>query len=225
MHRKLSLNYLLFLLFFFSINATAQNTPVGSYTNLYAEYHLDSAWSLFADPEVRALSIYNRFYYYELKGGVTYTFNKFLAVSLGAGSYHIFQEGPEFENYHKSKDFRIWEQVKMKQPLSFLVLEHRIRIEEILNKNFDINARYRLLVKIPLNKRKLTTKTFYTAVYDEVFFNSVIPHFSRNRMFVGFGYNFSKTTTVEGGWIYQSDYSKNFTRNKNYLYTSLGFNF
>lgn len=223
--RKPFLKYLLYLFPFFSINAFAQNTPLGSYTVLNAEYHFDSTWSVFADPEARALSIYNRFYYYELKDGVTYAFNKYIAVSLGAGSYHIFQGGPDFENYHTRQDFRIWEQVKIKQPLSFLLLDHRVRIEEVLNINFDINARYRLQAKIPLNKNKLPAKTFYTSVYNEFFFSNLIPHFSRNRIYGGFGCNFSKTTTVEVGWVLQSDYSKIFTRNKNYLYTSLGFNF
>lgn len=224
-YRKVSLKCFLFLLLFFLQKVDAQNTPLGSFTTLNAEYHFDSTWSVFADPEVRALSIYNRFYYYELKGGVTYTLNKYIAFSLGGGSYNTYRGGTEFENYHTRKDFRIWEQIKIKQPLSFLIIDHRVRIEEVLNKTFDINARYRLQAKIPLNNKKLSAKTFYTSVYDEVFFSSIIIHFSRNRVYGGFGYIFSKTTTLEGGWVLQSDYSNIFTRNKNYLYTSLGFNF
>lgn len=182
-------------------------------------------WSGFAEFQMRSLSLYDRFYYYELKVGATYSPNKSYSFTLGTGLYNTFNEGPEFDDYSKQKEIRVWEQFIMKQQLSIIDIEHRYRIEQRFTEKYANRFRYRFNVSVPLNNLKMEPRTIYATAYNELFFTDKLPHFSRNRFHAGAGYVFNEKLSLQAGWLKQVDFLKNNERRKSFLFTSFSFKF
>jgi hypothetical protein len=201
--------------------ANAQEKDFGNWATLNLKGVANENWSAYTEFQLRSLSQLNKFYYYELKGGVTYSFLKNYSVTFGTGLYNTFNEGPAYDGYSKQKEFRTWQQFIAEQKLSIVEIEHRYRAEQRFTDSYSNRFRYRLNVSVPINKKEIIAKTFYASVYDEVFFTDKIPHFSRNRFYAGAGYVFNDKITLQTGWLRQIDYLNNRQRRKNYFYTSL----
>jgi len=91
-------------------------------------------------------------------------------------------------------------------------LVHRFRYEQrwVEKQDFRTRFRYNLFVNIALNAKDLTPKTFYAALYNELFINgerdigsTEIALFDRNRTYLGLGYVLTKSTRVQVGWMRQ----------------------
>ena len=67
--------FILIAFLFITKAVSAQNKEAGSWSTLNAKATLNSKWSAYTEFQLRSLSFYDRFYYYELKGGATYSFN------------------------------------------------------------------------------------------------------------------------------------------------------
>lgn len=204
---------------------TQSSTATGSWTTLNGKISGNEKWSGYVELQLRSLSLYNRFYYYELKGGATYSFNKNNSITLGTGLYNTFNEGPEFDDFSKQKEIRVWEQFIMEQQLSIIEIEHRYRIEQRFTDKYANRFRYRLNVSVPLNTSKMEPQTLYATAYNELFFTDKLPHFSRNRFMAGAGYILNEKISIQAGWLKQTDFLKNRERRKNYVFTSLSFKF
>jgi hypothetical protein len=118
---------------------------------------------------------------------------------------------------------RIWQQIAYKQSVSRFAISHRLRFEErfiqshsrnaddvlvndgFVNKQFRI--RYRALVNIPLNHKKMEPKTIYVSVWDEIFVSRgklvTFREPDQNRLFVGPGYQVTKDLAFQAGPFYQ----------------------
>lgn len=201
-----------------------KNSP-GSWTTLNGKISGNEKWSGYLEFQMRSLSLYDKFYYFELKGGATYSFNDHYSFTLGTGLYNTFNEGPEFDDYGKQTEVRVWEQFNMNHQLSIIEIEHRYRIEQRFTDKYANRFRYRLNVSVPINNLKMDPKTLYVAAYNELFFADKVPHFSRNRFHTGAGYIFNEKLTVQAGWLRQIDFLENRERRKNYLFTSLSVEF
>ena len=209
--------------FFFALQVHAQKNDLGSWTIITVKSPKSGHWSGYGEFQMRSLSTYDRFYYYEIKGGLTYAFLEKYSATLGAGLYNTFEEGPEYDDYSKQKEFRIWQQFIAEQQLGVVELEHRYRIEQRFTDSYANRFRYRLNATLPLNKKKLEAGTVYTNVYDEVFFTDKVPNYARNRFQLGAGYCFTDALLVQIGWLRQVDYLAERLRKKNYLFTSFSF--
>ncbi|MGB0428217.1 MAG: DUF2490 domain-containing protein, partial [Flavobacteriales bacterium] len=92
-------------------------------------------------------------------------------------------------------------------------ITHRFRYEQRFVENQDFRTRYRynLFVNIPLNKKELAQKTYYLALYNEVFVNgqketgtnSTVELFDRNRTYLGLGYILNPKVKFQLGWMNQ----------------------
>lgn len=203
----------------------AQQKDIGSWTTFTLKQNSKTHWSGYGEFQIRSLSPYSRFYYNEIKAGLTYSFNKNAGVTLGTGYYNTFNEGEKYDNYKKKEEFRIWQQLILKQQLSIINFEHRFRLEQQFADKYSNRIRYRLNASIPINNKELVPKTFFGSVNDEVFFTDKTPHFSRNRFYVGTGYLFNNYFTLQVGLLRQVDFSVNSERRKNYLFTSFSYSF
>lgn len=177
---------------------------------------------MFAETEMRSAKYFERFYYYEVKTGASYSIRKNLKLTAALGFYHNFEEGEAFDYSSKKTEWRIWQQVSVKQNLPFVFPEHRIRIEEVVSNNWKLNIRYRLHIKTPLNKEALEKGTVFLSAFDELFFGTQNKWLTRNRVFGGFGWIIDKKTTIQAGLLRQNDYKSNSRKGKNYLYIGLG---
>lgn len=209
---------------FLYLQSIAQKDALGSWITLNTKWEYSDKWSGYGELQLRGLSLYDRFFYHEIKTGLTYSPWKNISFTLGTGFYNTFNEGIKYDNYSKVKEWRIWEQFILKQNIYLLDVEHRIRIEQKFTDNYAGRYRYRLNVNLPLNDTKMNPGAIYASVYDEIFLVDKIPHFARNRFFVGGGYIFPKQFNLQAGILNQVDYSKSTTRNKYYLFTSLTYN-
>lgn len=197
-----------------------ESDHLGSYHSLYFEIPVAEKWSFFNEDELRGIKLFNKYYYYELKGGFTYKYSKRLTLTLALGVYNTFHGGQDFENQEKKTDYRLWQQINYKQPLFSGVAEHRVRLEEVINDHFRPSVRYRLQPKWPLNKKELTKDALFATAYDELFLQFDSPLLSRNRIFGGFGYYFSKEISMQAGILRQTDFKsggKNFAKNFFYV--------
>jgi len=204
---------LLTLLLALSCSAFSQVNDFGSWSVINTRLNLSPKWSVFNELQLRSQSFYQHFYYYEIKGGVSYAINKNFSFLLGAGKYMTYSDGGNFKEPVVANEFRFWQQVTMNNYLERIKFEHRYRVEQRwLKSGYRNRFRYRLATAVPINQKKMGPKTFYFTAYDEVFFTNIAPYFERNRVFAGVGYPFSKHFTVQPGWLYQFDYRSNNTK-------------
>ncbi|WP_394759134.1 DUF2490 domain-containing protein [Flavobacterium sp.] len=199
---------------------------LGSWNILNATIKINSKWSTFGETQLRSLSFYNNFHYYEIKAGATYKISKNFSATTGFGSYNTYSEGGNFENPIQNKEIRTWIQINMKNPLEFLTFEHRYRAEQrYTNNGYRNRFRYRLGVQIPINNKTIEAKTFYVSLWNELFFTNKEPYFERTRLFIGCGYEFNKNVAVQTGYIYQFDYKINDEIGRDFINIALLYNF
>lgn len=156
-------------------NATGQ---IGSWNIINAKMEINKQWSVFVEPQLRSLSFYNQFHYYELKGEITYNLRSNFSFTTGVGSYNTYSEGGNFKTPYQQKETRTWVQLLMKQQVATLRFEHRYRAEQrFTNNGFRNRFRYRLNTVVPLDSKKMAPKTFYASVWNELFFTDRAPYF------------------------------------------------
>lgn len=214
---------LLCLLIVFGKISHAQSVETGTFNSSSLQYSVNKKWSLFAESELRSLSFFHRFYYYEVKVGATYQYTPSLSFSLGNGIYHTYNGGADFDGLKTNLEYRVWQQALFKHKIDVASLEHRLRIEEVVQRDFRINFRYRLSGKLGLNNSEIKKNTLFASVFDEVFFRTQQPLFSRNRFQAGLGYVFSPSVTGQLGYMRQHDYSASKDFGKNYVYYAFQF--
>lgn len=200
--------YLPLLLCLASSVAFSQESHTGAWNVISTRLTLSDKWSLFNELQFRSHSFYNDHYYYEIKGGVSYSLNKNFSFLLGTGKYMTYTTGGNFTKPITANEYRVWEQLTMNQYLERLKFEHRYRVEQrwFNNGTYRNRFRYRLNAVLPLNHRKMGPGTFYLSAFDEVFLTNKSPFFERNRFFAGGGYQFSRYLTLQPGYLYQFDY-------------------
>lgn len=145
-----------------------------------------------------------------LRTGLNYHLQKNAILTAGYGyiAGHVYesdQKAPE------SREHRIFQQLILTNKVSRLKFEHRYRFEQRwVNDDYKSRLRYRLMVFLPLNKPTITKGTFFLGVYDEIFVNTKQVYFDRNRFYVALGYQFSKTTQAQVGYLRQrvNDFGK-----------------
>jgi Protein of unknown function (DUF2490) len=208
-------------LFLLASNFTfAQNNKFGTWNIVNTKLNLDKNWAVFNELQLRSQLFYGDFYYYEIKGGISYSINKNFSVLAGTGRYMTYSNGGDFNKPFVNKEFRTWQQITMNNYLDRVKFEHRYRLEQrwLSNGGYRNRFRYRLNTFLPINNKKIEPHTFYLTAFDEIFLTNVAPYFERNRILGGAGYQFSKHLTLQTGYVYQFDYRANNTKaGKSYL--------
>jgi hypothetical protein len=220
--------YLLFFgLLFGLVQAEAQqNHILGTWNILNGKLKINERWSLFAEGQIRSLSIYNQFHYYEIKGGVDYKLGKYFILTAGGGSYNTFTEGGNFKTPIQQEEIRLWQQLVMKQDLTRLFFEHRYRAEQrFRNNGYRNRFRYRIALNIPLNRQKIEPGAFYLSAWNEIFFTDRPPYFERNRVLIGGGYSVNTLLNVQLGYLHQLDYRINDETGRDFIQIGLNFSF
>ena len=199
---------------------------LGSWNILNVTMKVNPKWSLFTEGQLRSLSFYDDFHYYELKLGVTYKIKPNFSVTGGIGDYNTYSEGGNFRKPIQNNEIRTWAQVNLKNPFDYIIFEHRYRAEQRFTSNGYRNRfRYRMSAVVPLEGKKIEPKTFYLSVWNELFFTDNEPYFERNRLFIGGGYEFSEKLAIQTGYIHQFDYKINDETGRDFFNIALLYNF
>lgn len=201
-----------------SSTAVAKKFDLGSWNILNLKYNIDSKWSVFGEAQLRSLKFYHNFHYYEYKGGVNFIAHKYVALTLGAGSYQTYREGGNFLLPKNNNEFRLWPQLIISQSLGKVKLEQRFRAEFRFTSNGYRNRfRYRLGLSYAFGKEKNNYKPFQISASNEVFFTDKEPYFERNRIQVAFSYKPLKIITLQVGYLHQFDYKINDETGRDFL--------
>ncbi len=203
------INKFFFILVLFSSYAFSQNS-IGRWNVLNFNVKFDSRWGGFVETQLRSLSFYDEFHYYEYKIGATYKITESFSATTGIGSYNTFAEGGNFETPALNRETRTWLQANVKNKIGRALFENRFRLEQRFTSNgFRNRYRLRLGAVVPINNKVIKPGTLYANVWNEIFFTNREPFFERNRLLIGFGYEINKTIAVQAGYIYQFDYKIN----------------
>ena len=151
--------------------------------------------------------IYNRH-------AISYLFSKKFNTSIGGVLRVNYNTSRTGEQQKTVPEWRIWHQYQFALPLSHIMVYHRIRIEHRWTKGFDDDSqyifrnrwRYMFKLKMPLNKPKLSSKTFYVSPEAELIMQSGEPVVDSPmedlRLHVSFGYIINPRITTATGLLY-----------------------
>ena len=147
-----------------------------------------------------------------LRSGLTFTpKDSGIMFTLGLANITSGQFG---ENDDTSNENRIYQEALIPQKLgSRFYLTHRFRYEQRFVEGQDFRTRYRynLFLNVPLNRKELSPKAIYVALYNELFINGQqqigdnrsVEIFDRNRTYLGMGYVFNPQIRFQLGWMNQ----------------------
>ena len=151
--------------------------------------------------------IYNRH-------AISYLFSKKFNASLGGVLRVNYNTNKTPTQRNTVPEWRIWHQYLFAMPLTRMMVYHRIRIEHRWSQGFHEDSeyifrnrwRYMLKFKIPLNKPKLASKTFYVSPEAELIMQSGKPvvdsPFEDLRLHTSFGYIVNPRITLASGIMY-----------------------
>ncbi|HEY0262692.1 MAG TPA: DUF2490 domain-containing protein [Chitinophagales bacterium] len=214
MKKVILTNALLLVLF----SANAQNDKaLGTWFITNVEYEFAKNFIGYFELQARTQKPFQKIFYGEIKGGVTYRINKNFNVFIGFGDYRTYN-WKALKDGIQTNEWRLWEQFVYTQNLGRVKFENRFRIEqEWLNLKYRNRFRYRLNLIIPLNKSKIEKGTVFVSTFDEVFFTNTAPYFMRNRIYAGLGYQATNFLMVQLGWVNQYNYALTAEGGKNNL--------
>lgn len=239
-----SLCTLAFILSSFGIFAQgwAEDTrfETGSWTTANVKYELSPKVNLFAEGQFRSQRTYNDFNYWELKTFAHYIVNENFFIGGGIGNYHQYLDYENFGHHQKQTEFRIWQEMVIKNSVKRFNFEHRYRVEQrFINKwnpetrsyqrnygsDYDedrFRFRYRIQLNVPLNHAKMQKNTFYFNTSNEIHLTHKKPFFNQNRFFTGFGYKMEHMQ-IQAGLMHQFLNGNSFQRTKNYLQVTFNY--
>jgi hypothetical protein len=205
------------------LSAAAQSDKLGGWNIVTGVVNPDNKFSYWFEMQTRSQYLTKDFYYYELKGGLCYNVSDKAQFMLGIGDYKTFTYPGNYKSPVATSEFRMWEQLVLRNQVDRVKIEHRYRVEQRwLYGNYRNRFRYRINPIVPLNHTRVIPKTVYLTAFDEVFFTDKGPYFERNRFLVGAGYQFSPVFALQAGFIRQFDYNTtNGGVGKNFIQTNL----
>jgi hypothetical protein len=214
---RISILFFTFLVLF-THSSFSQGFDLGSWNILHVKFNHNDKWSGFGEAQLRSLKFYHNFHYYEVKGGIHYNVYRNVKLSLAAGTYQTYREGGDFVTPKNNNEFRIWPQVILTQSIVSLKVEQRYRIEcRYTSNGYRNRFRYRLGLSYPFGKDKNGFKPFQVGISNEIFFTDNEPYFERNRALISFNYKFTKSSTIQLGYLQQFDYKINDETGRDFL--------
>lgn len=202
--------YLIIVLIAIGGSCFAQSNKTGTWglATLVLPGSTEHRWGGYAELQGRTdETLFRNFFYYEVKGGVSYNFDNNSYALIGTGHYTTY-DYLDLDKGPLVKENRLWEQFTSVEFVGRVKLEHRYRVEQRwLNSDagntYRNRFRYRLNALVPINHAKFVPNTVFLSVFDEVFFNNKTPNFERNRICALLGYQFTKALNLQAGWINQ----------------------
>ena len=201
-----------FSLSFFASNAQVDQSQTGAwYMYFYSHQFKNSQFGIQGDFQYRDWQGLGDKEQLLLRSGFTYTpKNANVKFTLGYGNVTSGVPGSSDDT---SSESRIYQEALIPQKLGRFYLTHRFRYEQRFVENQDFRTRYRynLFLNIPINKKELTPKAIYAALYNELFINGqqdignnqTVEIFDRNRTYLGLGYVLNEKIKFQLGWMNQ----------------------
>ena len=183
----------------------SQDSSLGNWLIYIGSKDLKNGWNIHNEVQYRNYDAIGDLEQLLLRTGLGYNLtenNNNLLLGYG----YILSENYVGNTHEKVSvnEHRIFQQFTTKQNLGKLSLSHRYRFEQrFVEADFKMRFRYFLGLKIPLQNNADGNNPLYLSAYNEIFLNTKSSIFDRNRMYGGFGYQFSKQLRLELGYMNQ----------------------
>jgi len=202
---------------------TAQTPGLGTWNSLTGRFNLTSKWHAFVELQLRSQQTFHDFNYHEVKGGIGYNFLPNLSGLIGTGRYVTYPVTENFGTPILQSEQRVWQQIIYNLNLNGVRLENRLRAEQrYTSAGYRNRFRYRINAIVPINNKTITNQTLFLSVSNEFHFNNENVFYEQNRFYLGAGYQFNKTWSIQMGWMNRSDYFvNNKAQYKNFIQTSI----
>lgn len=208
-----------------SISQTRSREHLSGFLMTSLTYKFNSKWMAYTELQTRSIENFTPLDYSETKGGIGYNINKNNQPFIGFGRYATFQEHELYQ-----RELRLWLQYTFTNNIGKLKMDHRGRAEQRFfhypqtdaNKT-DQRFRYRLSATLPINNKKVAPRTFFINGFEELFFGPKADLLKRNRLFTGFGYQFTKAVGTSTGYMWQRELAPSGNRNLHFIYLALNF--
>lgn len=209
------------------VNATSQNNRINTYENigwynLFATFKLNNSIGLHTEYQWRRDNLIKDWQQSLLRVGVNYQLNPRVLFRAGYAWIETFSYG-EIPINGLGRDFtehRIFEMAQLTHKEGVVDFTHRFMFEQrfvgryssanIIKENeFPLlnRIRYMARLQMPLKGTEIKDKTFYAAIYDEIFIgfgkNVNANVFDQNRIGILLGYRYNKNLRIEAGYINQ----------------------
>ena len=220
-----------FIVFYFVIVVLAvksQNTRIIDYNsigwyNAFVTKKITDKWSAHLEYQWRRDGFILHGQQSLLRVGINYKVNQKLTARIGYGWIETYPYG-SINLQAAGKTFtehRAFQALLLNDQIGALEIQHRLMLEQrwigrytkpdihIEDDYVYVNRmRYMLRLQMPLGKKLIEDKTFYAAVYDEIFvqFGENVQEniFDQNRLSALLGYKLNKYFKLELGYLNQS---------------------
>ncbi|WP_300602016.1 DUF2490 domain-containing protein [Niabella sp.] len=220
--------FLAFLFLFISHAGISQVQPkehLSGFLMTSLTYKFNSKWMAYTELQTRSIENFTPLDYSETKGGIGYNINKSNQPFIGFGRYATWREHELYQ-----RELRLWLQYTFTNNIGRLKMDHRGRAEQRFfhfpktdDNKTDQRFRYRLSATLPINNKKVEPHTFFINGFEELFLGPRADLIKRNRLFAGFGYQFTKTVGTSTGYMWQRELAPSGNRNLHFLYLALNF--
>ncbi len=212
-----------FLLMTLSANAQFNEDKIGAwYMYFWTTTFNESNFGLQGDVQYRNWNVIGDLEQLLLRGGLTYK-PKTANIKFTLGYAHITTGAFGSDDNSTTQESRIYQEALFPSKVgNRLYFNHRLRYEQRFVENQDFRTRYRynLFLNVPLNSSNIAKKTYYLALYNEIFINgerqigngNSVEIFDRNRTYFGLGYAIKNNLKVQLGYMRQT--TDNWTKNQ-----------
>ena len=206
-------NLMLFI-FFTPISLIGQRNEFGNWLMYFGDKKINSRINWHHEVQYRDYNFITDMEQLLLRTGIGYNLtDNNNNIHIG---YSFVKSKPFVYGTSERKNFnehRTYQQFISKQVFGRFALQHRYRFEQrIFEDAYHLRLRYFLSTNIALNRKQMEDKTIYLSAYNEVFINTKLAYFDRNRIYFGLGYRFSKYARTEAGIMNQT--ANNIARNQ-----------
>jgi hypothetical protein len=190
----------------------------------FTQTRFSNKWGMWLDVHYRMTDNFaDRPFQFLIRPAITYFIKDNLRLNAG---YALVEHFPGKGLNTTRMEHRPWQQVWWNQKYAGLTTLQWLRLEQRFNEkivadkkqdgyNYNFRARYNFSFFIPLKGKEIVPHTPFAAIINEVFLNFgdkiVYNTFDQNRLFAGFGYQFTTHLNAQLGYmnVYQQEGSGN----------------
>lgn len=183
--------------------ASSQESKLGNWLIYIGNKRVATKWNIHHEVQYRNYNAIGDLEQLLLRTGLGYDLTDNSNILIGYG-YINSENYTSVSEKETIQEHRIYQQFINKTKVGSVNLQHRYRFEQrFVLEDFKLRFRYFLGINVPLNFSKGTTSKFYLSGYNEIFLNSRVNVFDRNRTYLGLGNKLSKKLKMEIGYMNQ----------------------
>lgn len=192
----------------FTYNFAYSQSDLGAWYVYNGFYKVAPKWEVFFETQARTYEPIQNLQSFFARPFVTYNALPNFQVGLSQ-EYHLNNPYENDVNLSNTEEYRTTFQIISTQKMSTVNLQHRYRYElRVVDGEFKQRMRYRLQLGVPLNSKVIQQGSIFLTTGNEILID-VDPKFqlNQNRVYSMLGYQFTKSTNLQVGYMYISKYN------------------